>query len=71
MGTARTNSAAPPVCSAKYYMVEACSLPLQAMLIAPAPGMQQVNAACKQLVAFSHKPHLSAGPPKRASVSYY
>ena len=66
---ARTNSAALPVGSTPSNMAEVRSLPLRAMLTAPAPGTQRVAITIRQHVAFclqtSSKCSIAA-PPKGA-----
>ena len=60
-----------PVGSTPYHMVEVCSLPLQAMPTAPAPGMQRVYVAIKQLVALCSQIPLKcsiARPPKSSKA---
>ena len=60
---ARTNSLALPAGSTQSSMVEACSLPLRAMHIAPFSGTQRFDVAIKQVVTLCSKPDLNALQP--------
>ena len=71
---ASINTVALPFGYTAYNVVEVCSLPIQqAMLTAPAPGMQTVYVAIKQFLVLCLQTLFNCsvvGPPQRARVIF-